>query len=167
MFTIADMKQSHLDAVYEIETHSFPIPWSKSALRKDLTENQHAAYKVAISKSGDVAGYAGLWHVVNEGQITNIAVAAPFRRMGVASLLLEALTELALEKNMMGLTLEVRISNTAAQKLYAKHGFAPEGIRKRYYAGTGLSGTGPSGGGGGDTREDAVIMWKYFSEDVI
>lgn len=147
MITITDMTLAHLDAVYEIETHSFSIPWSKNELRKEITENKHAIYKVAIMDSGEITGYAGLWHVVNEGHITNIAVDTSFRRMGVGSRLVEALIAVAQEKEMIGLTLEVRIGNTAAQKLYTKYGFRPEGIRKRYYS---------------DTGEDAVIMWKYF-----
>ena len=143
---ITDMTLDHLDAVYAIETCSFSIPWSKNALRKEL-ENKHAIYKVALIEPSDIAGYIGLWHIVNEGQITNIAVDEPYRRMGVGSRLLEAMIYLAKKRDMIGLTLEVRIGNTAAQKLYIKHGFKPEGIRKRYYA---------------DTGEDAVIMWKYF-----
>jgi len=147
MIIITDMTLAHLDAVYEIETHSFSIPWSKNELRKEITENKHAIYKVAIMDSGEITGYAGLWHVVNEGHITNIAVDTDFRRMGVGSRLVEGLIAVAQEKEMIGLTLEVRIGNTAAQKLYTKYGFRPEGIRKRYYS---------------DTGEDAVIMWKYF-----
>ena len=165
MIYITDMTLDHLDAVYEIEVDSFSIPWSKNDIRKEIAENKHAIYKVALLKimgSGDespagcgaaphgfkIAGYAGMWHVVNEGHITNIAVDEKYRRMGVGSRLIEALMTEAREKEMIGLTLEVRIGNTAAQKLYTKYGFKPEGIRKRYYA---------------DTGEDAVIMWKYFN----
>jgi ribosomal-protein-alanine N-acetyltransferase len=147
MFQITDMTSAHLDEVYQIETRSFAIPWSKSELRKEIEENKHAVYKAAISPSGELAGYAGLWHIVNEGHITNIAVDSSFRRMGVGSMLVEALIKLAREREMIGLTLEVRTGNAAARGLYEKYGFKPEGIRKRYYA---------------DTGEDAIIMWKYF-----
>ena len=149
MIRITDMTLAHLDAVYEVETRSFSIPWSKNELRKEIAENRHAIYKVAL-QDFTVVGYAGLWHVVNEGHITNIAVDIPYRRMGVGSLLIEELIATAQAREMIGLTLEVRIGNAAAQKLYTKHGFKPEGIRKRYYA---------------DTGEDAVIMWKYLIED--
>ena len=149
MITITDMTLAHLDAVYGIETRSFPIPWSKNELRKEITENKHAIYKIALMPTGEIAGYAGLWHVVNEGHINNIAVEENYRRMGVASKLLESFIEAAKEREMIGLTLEVRISNNAAFQLYRKYGFKPEGIRKNYYA---------------DTGEDAIIMWKYFDE---
>jgi len=147
MITITDMTLAHLDTVYEIETNAFSIPWSKNELRKEITQNKHAVYKVALIED-KIVGYAGLWHVVNEGHITNIAVDTDFRQMGVGSKLIEALIAFAQEKEMIGLTLEVRIGNTAAQKLYTKYRFKPEGIRKRYYA---------------DTGEDAVIMWLYFN----
>jgi len=145
--TIANMTAKHLDEVFEIENKSFAIPWSKNELRRDLEENKNSAYKVAIRGSGEVIGYAGLWHIVNEGQITNIAVAEAYRRTGVASRLVESLIALAKEREMIGLTLEVRESNAAAQALYKKYGFKPEGKRKSYYA---------------DTGEDAIIMWNYF-----
>jgi len=147
MFTVTDMTPTHLDAVYEVELNSFSIPWSKNEIRREIEENKHAVYKVALTETGEVAGYAGLWHVVNEGHITNLAVDIPYRRMGVGALLLESLITLAQEREMLGLTLEVRIGNAAAQKLYTKYGFKPEGLRKNYYS---------------DTGEDAVIMWKYF-----
>ena len=88
-----------------------------------------------------------MWHIVNEGHVTNIAVSPDYRRMGIGEKLLKALFDVAEEREMIGITLEVRISNTAAQKMYTKNGFKPEGFRKRYYS---------------DTGEDAVIMWKYF-----
>jgi ribosomal-protein-alanine N-acetyltransferase len=88
-----------------------------------------------------------MWHVVNEGHINNIAVDEPYRRLGVGSLLMDKLFELAHEKEMIGLTLEVRIGNRAAMGLYHKYGFKVDGIRKNYYA---------------DTKEDAAVMWKYF-----
>ena len=153
MFRITDMTLAHLDEVYAIETRSFAVPWSRSELRKEI-DNKHAVYKVAIAGYNDkVAGYAGMWHVVNEGHITNIAVGGLYRRKGAASLLMEALIGEAERRHMIGLTLEVRASNVNAQGLYKKYGFVPEGIRKGYYA---ASPEGPN------TREDAVIMWKYF-----
>lgn len=152
--TIVNMTMAHLEEVYEIETHSFSVPWSKNEFRREITENKHAIYKVALTEYSKVAGYAGMWHIVNEGQITNIAVDKAYRRKGVGSLLLESLITTAGDKEMIGLTLEVRVSNIAAIEFYKKYGFMPEGIRKGYYA--------ADAGQPGRGREDAIIMWKYI-----
>ena len=140
------MRDEHLDEVFEIEKYSFVTPWTKEALRKDIAENERAVYLVA-SENGSVVGYAGMWHIINEGHITNIAVKEDCRGRGVGGKIVAGLIEEARAREMIGLTLEVRISNIAAQRLYSKFGFAPEGFRKSYYE---------------DTREDAVIMWKYL-----
>jgi ribosomal-protein-alanine N-acetyltransferase len=103
---------------------------------------------VAIDEQGAVAGYAMMWHVVNEGHINNIAVSEAHRRMGVGSLLMDKLFEEARRLEMIGLTLEVRVGNRAAMGLYNKYGFKVEGLRKNYYT---------------DTKEDAAIMWKYMA----
>lgn len=147
MIQIIDMTAEHLEAVHEIDKSAFKNPWSLKDLSKEINENKHAIYKVAVTETGLVAGYAGLWHIINEGHITNIAVAAPYRRKGIADKLVEAIIASANKLEMIGLTLEVRVSNAAAISLYKKHGFKEEGIRKRYYS---------------DNGEDAIIMWKYF-----
>ena len=143
---VIPMEARHLPQVCEIELDSFSIPWSKQEFEREFRENKLAVYFVACD-NGEVIGYAGMWHVVNEGHITNIAVREDKRRMGVGDALARALIGEAERREMTGLTLEVRISNTRAQRLYAKHGFKVEGFRKNYYA---------------DTHEDAIIMWKTF-----
>ena len=143
---VTDMERGHLDEVFEIEKYCFVTPWTKESLRKELDENDLAIYLVA-TEGGKVVGYAGMWHVINEGHITNIAVCEERRRSGVGGMLVTRLIDLAKQRGMIGITLEVRISNLAAQQLYAKFGFMAEGFRKAYYE---------------DTREDAVIMWKYL-----
>jgi ribosomal-protein-alanine N-acetyltransferase len=150
---IADLTLEYLDAVHAIEKRTFSIPWSKDEFRSEITGKEHAYYKAALIRGAwrtRVAGYAGLWHILNEGHITNFAVDEPYRRQGIGSMLLAALIELAAAYNMIGLTLEVRAGNDAALALYAKYGFKPEGLRRNYYT---------------DPREDAVIMWKYFKEE--
>jgi len=150
MYEIAEMTLEHLDEVYIIEEDSFSIPWSKKELEKEITDNNLAIYIVIIEKDkNEVLGYAGLWHIVNEGHITNIAVKKEYRSKGLGTLLVDGLIRICMEKEMMGMSLEVRQGNTIAQKLYIKHGFKPEGFRKNYYP---------------DTNEDAIIMWKYFNE---
>ena len=149
MFRIIDMAEPHIKEIYEIELRSFSSPWSKNDLLNELS-NKHAVYKVAL-KDDIVAGYAGMRHIINEGHITNIAVDVPYRRMGLGAMLLEELIAAARGMEMIGLTLEVRESNTAARNLYIKYGFVPEGIRKNYYKAENKPG-----------REDAVIMWKHM-----
>ncbi len=142
---IESLKNEHIDDVMVIEEDSFSIPWTKDMLIDDL-KNPMSIYLCA-SVDGVVCGYAGMWHIVNEGHITNIAVKREYRNRGIGRELLKSLFIIAEEREMIGLSLEVRISNITAQRLYTSLGFKPEGIRKGYY---------------NDTKEDAIIMWKYF-----
>ncbi len=144
---IVPMDISYLDEVAEIEEDSFSLPWSKKELEREITTNNLGIY-IAARHKGHVVGYAGMWHVVTEGHITNVAVKESYRRCGVGTKLVLGLVQIAQEREMIGITLEVRIGNLGAQRLYTKHGFKPEGFRKNYYS---------------DTNEDAVIMWKYLS----
>ncbi|NLK36529.1 MAG: ribosomal protein S18-alanine N-acetyltransferase [Epulopiscium sp.] len=146
MLEIVSMEQQHLDGVLRVEESCFSIPWSRKDFERELYENKLAIYKVALLDN-EVVGYAGMWHVVTEGHITNIAVLEEHRRKGIADALMQEMIKVAEEKEMIGITLEVRMGNVGAQKLYTKYGFRPEGLRKGYYA---------------DTKEDAIIMWKYF-----
>jgi len=139
------MTAAHINEICVIEEESFSTPWSRGAFEREL-KSDFAYYFAALDENGAVAGYCGLWHVVNEGHITNIAVKPGFRNRGVGSMLVEKLISFAVEKEMLGLTLEVRMGNRAAFALYNRYGFKPEGIRKEYYG----------------SGEDAVIMWKYF-----
>ena len=140
------MKEEHIDAVLHIEESWFAIPWTKADFEREMTQNQFAIYRIAVL-DGKIVGYAGMWHIVTEGHITNVAVLPEYRRQGIGNALIEEMIVIAEQKEMIGMTLEVRISNIAAQKLYTKYGFRPEGFRKNYYQ---------------DTKEDAIIMWKYF-----
>lgn len=146
MFTVEKMEEKHLDQVFEIEKTCFVTPWTYNSLKKELAENDLAVYLVALN-GNEVVGYAGMWHVVNEGHITNIAVKEEYRRKGIGTMIMDRFIEYAYHRDMLGITLEVRISNTGAQRMYSKLGFKPEGFRKNYYS---------------DTKEDAVIMWKYL-----
>jgi ribosomal-protein-alanine N-acetyltransferase len=148
MIEILPMKHAHISQVYSIEFNTFSIPWTRADFENEL-RNKLAIYFVAI-EAKEVLGYAGMWHVINEGHIVNVAVKEEKRRQGVGTLLIQKLIDIAKKKCMYGLTLEVRVSNTAGQRLYHKFGFSAEGIRKRYYS---------------DTGEDAIIMWKYLNCD--
>lgn len=141
---IQPMAVDDLDGVLEIERVSFPTPWSRAAYYRELTDNTYAHYVVA--KRGDeVVGYAGMWVLLDEAHVTNIAVHPRHRRRGIGEALMLQLMAIAREKGAARMTLEVRPSNKTAQKLYQKLGFVARGIRRRYYS---------------DTKEDAIVMWK-------
>lgn len=143
---IEPMAPAHLDGVVAVEAQSFATPWSREAFRYELEENRLARYFVALD--GDrVAGYGGLWAILREGHITNIAVHPDYRRRGVGRALLQTLMLHAIRSGLRDLTLEVRESNTAAIRLYQAAGFVVEGRRQAYYQ---------------DNREDALIMWRHF-----
>lgn len=143
---IVQASQEHIDDIVNVEKLSFAIPWSKQSITEEFLNNETAVYYCALA--GNMAvGYAGMWQVVDEGHITNIAVHPEFRQSGIGSALMEALLEEAGRRGLKALTLEVRRSNLNAQALYRKYGFSDGGVRKRYYA---------------DNNEDAIIMWKQL-----
>jgi ribosomal-protein-alanine N-acetyltransferase len=138
--------QEHINDIVVVENLSFKIPWSRQSITEEFLENQMAVYICALT-GGKAIGYAGMWHILDEGHITNIAVHPEFRSCGVGSALMEALLEAARAFGIIALTLEVRRSNLTAQSLYSKYGFKEGGMRKSYYA---------------DNNEDALIMWKQL-----
>lgn len=139
------MDLSHVEGVFELSKNSFHVPWSLESIQQEVS-NKLARYTVAIDESTNkVIGFAGMWIIAGEGNITNIAVDSDFKRLGIGYNLLLSLFDICKKENCPDLTLEVRVSNIAAQKLYEKAGFINEGIRKRYYE---------------DNGEDAIIMWK-------
>ena len=113
------------------------------AFKKELN-NEVARYLVA-KLDGKVVGYVGIWFVMDEGHITNVAVHSDYRGRKIGDKLVQALVELCRENNIVSMTLEVRVSNIVAQNLYKKYGFKLAGIRKEYYS---------------DNKEDAMIMWN-------
>ncbi len=139
---VRPMTLEDVDDVQEIEKGCFSIPWSRDAFEKEVTENKCARYLVA-ELSGRVVAYAGMWLVIDEAHITNIAVLPGHRGKGYGELITRSLMQLAADVGMRWMTLEVRRSNSAAQELYHKVGFFDVGYRKRYYD---------------DNREDALIM---------
>lgn len=145
MINICEMELKHIEQVFEIEKQCFEIPWSKKSFEDEIKKNKMAIYLVAL-ENDNVVGYAGMWHVVTEGHITNIAVKSEHRKKGIAKKLVSNLIKIAIEKEMIGITLEVRKSNLIAKKLYESFGFKLDGIRKEYY----------------ENKEDALIMWKYL-----
>lgn len=139
---IVPMTADHLDAVAALERICFSDPWSRNLLADEL-DNDLSAFLVALDEEGQVAGYAGLQVVLDEGTVTNIAVRPDCRRRGVASQLLQVFLNFARGNRLAFLTLEVRASNYDAIALYGSRGFRSAGRRKNYYE---------------HPREDAVIM---------
>lgn len=146
--TVSGMLPIHVERVLEIEALSFPMPWSRQSFEFELTENEFAYYIVALVNQ-QVVGYAGAWLVLDEAHITNVAVHPDFRGKKIGRLLMTELIRRVLVKGALKMTLEVRLSNHIAQKLYQSLGFEPMGRRKRYYS---------------DNNEDAIIMWKDLIE---
>lgn len=136
------MEARDVDQIHEIERASFSIPWSRNAFLTEVTENICARYLV-LSVDKVPRAYAGMWFVLDEAHVTNIAVHPDFRGAGLGEKITRALIQLAADSGMTWMTLECRRSNIAAQNLYRKLGFTDVGFRKRYYA---------------DTGEDALVM---------
>ncbi len=138
------MTLKDIDRIAEIEKQSFHTPWTIENFKYELTENRCAVYFVG-EVNGVIAGYGGMWKMIDEGHITNIAVDPIYRCQGVGNAILEALIEYSKGNQITGMTLEVRTKNLPAHSLYSKHGFKDEAIRRGYY-------TNPD--------DDAIIMWK-------
>lgn len=142
--TFAKMKMEHLPQVLEIEERSFPSPWSYRAFACEILENPIASYIVALAGE-KVVGYAGMWVILDEAHITNVAVHPNWRKRGLGRALMQEIMRRAARRGAARITLEVRPSNAAARRLYAALGFTEAGLRKNYYI---------------DNNEDAIIMWK-------
>ncbi|MBP2651132.1 MAG: ribosomal-protein-alanine acetyltransferase [Firmicutes bacterium] len=142
--TVRLMKAADIDAVTAVENASFLTPWSRAAFEAEISDNDLAHYLV-IEFSNQVVAYAGFWMILDEAHVTNVAVLPQHRQQGLGKVLLATLLEHAKELGANAMTLEVRLSNTIARKMYEQAGFVERGRRRQYYT---------------DTQEDALIMWK-------
>ncbi len=142
---VVPMKKRHLSQVMRIEAKVYPRPWSLGIFLSEL--NLHDSRHYYVAQSGrKVVGYCGLMVAVDEGHITNIAVDPEFWGIKVATRLLVNAFEVGRRTGVKDMTLEVRASNSRAQKLYFRFGFVPVGVRKGYYQ---------------ENSEDAIVMWTY------
>lgn len=137
------MNVEDLEGVMGIEKVSFPTPWSVHAFATELRDNEYARY-FCLEFQGLIIGYMGLWFILDEGHITNVAISPDFRNQGWGEYLMRSVMRMMLQEGMERMTLEVRVSNEPAKTLYERLGFRAAGIRKGYYV---------------DTQEDAIIMW--------
>lgn len=146
-FTIRPATIQDLQAISDLETECFTIPWSRKSLETDLQGNQYAHYLAAV-RAGKVIGYIGLYLIFEDAEITNLAVTSSCRAQGVGTALVRAACSIAAQSGAVQMTLEVRESNYAARSLYRREGFHEISVRKAYYS---------------DNRENAIIMLKKFS----
>ncbi|MEK3795754.1 ribosomal protein S18-alanine N-acetyltransferase [Paenibacillus sp. FSL R7-0204] len=142
------MRLEDVPEILVIEREAFTMPWTEEAFRNELTHNHFAKYMV-MELAGHIIGYAGMWAIVDEAHVTNIALLEAYRGRKWGERLLDELMKTAAYLGMKSITLEVRVSNEVAQNLYRKKGFKPAGTRKGYYS---------------DNREDALIMWADLPE---
>ncbi|MEZ3428654.1 MAG: ribosomal protein S18-alanine N-acetyltransferase [Lachnospiraceae bacterium] len=145
---IRPMQKTHVPAVSRLEQETFSMPWSAQDFL-DMIEREGALYVVALYEEQPI-GVCGVINACGDGDICNVAVAKNWRERGVGRLLLSTLMEWGKEIGIVNYTLEVRVSNAAAIRLYESLGFQSEGIRPHFYE---------------KPSEDAVIMWKRQAED--
>lgn len=143
MVTVRRMNENDIDKVTEVERASYLTPWDFGTFKQEVNENPYANYFV-IEEDQRVFGYCGVWVIIDEAHVTNVAIHPDYRGQGYGEQLFRYACEEAIEKGAIQLSLEVRVSNTAAQHLYRKFGLVPGGIRKHYYS---------------DNGEDALVMW--------
>lgn len=144
MVIIRRMKVEDIEQVMTVEHATFDVPWNKETFMNEVNgENPYAHYLV-IEQDGKVFGYCGLWLIIDEAHVTNIAIHPDYRGNKYGEQLFRRSFEEAIEMGAIQLSLEVRVSNTAAQHLYRKFGLVPGGVRKNYYT---------------DNGEDALVMW--------
>jgi [ribosomal protein S18]-alanine N-acetyltransferase len=134
-----------LNAIEVIERASYPTPWSRSMFAGELAKPSSISLGAFDPETNELLGYLIISRYVDAWHVMNLAVAPDHRRRRIAASLLERLFELTTGESRRGYTLEVRVSNDVAIKLYEQAGFKARGIRRGYYT---------------DNREDALIMWR-------
>ncbi|HET7721714.1 MAG TPA: ribosomal protein S18-alanine N-acetyltransferase [Acidimicrobiales bacterium] len=142
---ILPMRRRHLRSVLKIEAQVYARPWSLSLFVSEMALRTSRAYYVARI-NGVLCGYAGLMVSEDDGHVTTLAVDPAWHRNKIGTRLLLILARTAIRRGASNLTLEVRVTNTAAQEMYRQFGFRPAGIRKNYYV---------------ETNEDALVMWAH------
>jgi ribosomal-protein-alanine N-acetyltransferase len=140
---ITPMRRRHLRGVMSIERQVYPRPWSPSLFVSEMSAGHSRAYLVALL-GRRVVGYGGLVSYGDEAHVTTIAVDPEEQRRKIGTRLLYELIRQGQRMGARAVSLEVRVTNWGAQRMYARFGFRPVGVRKNYYQ---------------ETGEDAVVMW--------
>ena len=144
-YKIIDASQIHVKQIAKLEQICFSMPWTEDSIKSQMPDDRHI-FIVAV-EDDEVLGYVGMAYIIDEGYISNVAVAPEYRRKGVADALMLELFRRSNELKLSFVTLEVRESNAPAISLYEKYGFSPVGRRKNYYD---------------FPKEDAILMTKFF-----
>jgi ribosomal-protein-alanine N-acetyltransferase len=140
---ISPMRRRNLRAVMRIEEQVYPRPWSLAVFHGEIGARDGSRLYIVAKVDNALVGYAGVLYQIDDGHVTNVAVDPAHHRHKIGSRLLLTLARHARRRGSKNLTLEVRVSNHGAQTMYNQFGFAPVGMRQRYYEGV----------------EDAIIMW--------
>lgn len=144
-YRIVNAELRHIEQLEQIEQTCFSMPWTREQLESQMPDSCHVF--IAAESGEAVLGYVGMMYIIDEGYISNVAVAPEYRRQGIADALIEELMRRAAALDLAFVTLEARQSNSPAIALYKKHGFVPVGVRKNYYE---------------LPKEDAVLMTKFL-----
>ena len=143
---IEPLRRRDMSEIEPIEQVSYPRPWTLGIFHSEIElARAGERYYIVARQDGHLVGYAGLMFVVGDAHITNIATSPTHQRSGVATRLLADLAWEAITRNCSAMTLEVRAANLAAQALYRNFGFAPVGVRQKYY----------------ENVDDAIVMWCH------
>jgi [ribosomal protein S18]-alanine N-acetyltransferase len=143
MTDIRTLTTADLGPIERIERRSYPTPWSRSMFASEIAKPSSIC--LGALENGDLLGYLIISRYVDAWHVMNIAVDPDQRGRGVARALFDRLFELTAGDDSRGYTLEVRVSNQEAIRLYDRLGFRSKGVRRGYYT---------------DNREDALIMWR-------
>ncbi len=147
-YVIRNACETDLDALETLERACFSLPWTREQLRAELPDERHE-FLAAAAEDGSVLGYIGMMTVLDEGYISNVAVAPAARRRGIGRALVREMLRRAERRELSFVTLEVRAHNDSAIALYAGEGFLPVGRRREYYE---------------RPKEDALLMTRFFGE---
>ncbi len=143
MLIVRELEARDAERIGALAKDIFTMPWSVQAFAA-LADDKNSLFMVA-EEDGRIIGGCGLTHILDEGDIHNVMVVPEYRGRGIATMLMKRLLEEGSKQGILEYTLEVRVSNVSAIRLYEKLGFVSEGIRPGFYE---------------RPVEDAMIMWK-------